>query len=148
MNESMMRFLRRGLLAGVGLVVLSSVLGCQGRGGGPDERFPVYPGMSNGDVQLDVQAFRRGTTLEMTNTSAVSFERVRLWANRTYSRELSGFGIGDTIRVGLAGFRNEYGQRFEAGGFFATSRPDALVSVEIEAEGVMYRVVVVEDTIN
>ncbi|TVQ79517.1 MAG: hypothetical protein EA380_04345 [Phycisphaeraceae bacterium] len=147
MNESIMRVVRRGVMAGLGLVVLSGVLGCQGRGG-IEERHPVYPGVVNGDVLLDVQAFRRGTTLEMTNTSTVSFERARVWANRTYSREISGFRIGETIRVGLAAFRNEYGQRFEAGGFFATARPDALVSVEIEADGVMYRVVVVEDTIN
>lgn len=134
-------------MAGLGLVVLSGVLGCQGRGG-VEEQYPLYPGVVNGDVLLDVQAFRRGRNLEMTNTSTISFEHARVWANRTYSREISDFGIGETIRVGLAGFRNEYGQRFEAGGFFATARPDALVSVEIEADGVMYRVVVVEDTIN
>ena len=110
----------------MGLLVVA-LAGCgRGRAGG---EFPEYPGLVGGDEQLNVQAFRRGTTLEMTNTSTVGFGEARIWANRAYSRGISGMGIGETIRVSLHDFRNEYGQQFEAGGFFATARPDALVSL-------------------
>lgn len=136
-----MRWLRICVLG----LLAASLVGCgSGRSGG---EFAEYPGLGGGDEQLNVQAFRRGTTLELTNTSTVAFGESRLWANRAYSRGIVGIGIGETIRVSLHDFRNEYGQPFEAGGFFATARPDALVSLEIEREGVMHRVMVVEDTI-
>ena len=111
---------------------------------GDDPGYATTPGETE---LLNIQAMRRGTTLEMTNTSTVDFGASRVWANRSYSREIDGFGIGQTLRLGLGEFRNEFGQRFVAGGFFATARPDALVSVEIESEGVLHRVIVVEDTI-
>ena len=43
--------------------------------------------------------------------------------------------IGQTRRFDLREFVNEYGERFRAGGFFATERPDDVVLVQIEHGG-------------
>jgi hypothetical protein len=80
----------------------------------------------------DVQAFREDTRLVMTNTTAEEFRPGLLWVNAYFSREIDGLAIGETLRLDLREFRNEYGEAFRAGGFFATRRPDAVVLVEIQ----------------
>lgn len=135
----------RGWLLVVGVLLVGSA-GCSS----PVERgeYPAYSGAPDEYDLLDIQVMRRGTKLEMTNTTTVSFGPSRVWANREYSEEISGFEVGKTVHLRLGDFRNQFGQRFKEGGFFATELPDALVCVEIESEGVMHRTKVVEDTMN
>ena len=46
----------------------------------------------------------------------------------------------------LRDFVNEFGERFEAGGFFATERPDPLLLVQYESRGRLWSLVVIGHT--
>ncbi|MBX3386693.1 MAG: hypothetical protein KF768_08995 [Phycisphaeraceae bacterium] len=96
---------------------------------------PVYPDELRQEMVLDVQVIRDGTRIRLTNTTAKEFGASRLWVNRWFSREIDGFGVGQTLDLSLAEFRDRYGEPFRAGGFFATRRPDRLAQVQIESDG-------------
>lgn len=93
---------------------------------------------------LDVQVLRSGASLSLTNTSGVSFGASRVWANRWYSTELASLATGETITLDLNDFRDRYGRAFRAGGFFATETSDRLVQMQIEHEGTLYGLVVID----
>lgn len=119
------------------LFVASAMVGCDslGRLAGTSltDPGPVYPTQRGQDGGLNIQVFREETELILTNTTPEDFERGgRLWVNAQYSRPFEAFPIGQTKRLDLRDFVNEYGERFRAGGFFATERPDEVVLVQIE----------------
>ena len=100
------------------------------------EPGPVYPMSTERDRVRDIQVFREETELILTNTTAEDFESGgRLWVNAEYSMPIESLPIGETRRLDLREFVNEYGERFRAGGFFATERPDGVVLVEMEHKG-------------
>ena len=47
----------------------------------------------------------------------------------------------------LAAFRNQFNEKFRAGGFFATERPDSLVRVQIETPESLIGLTVVRDRV-
>lgn len=87
---------------------------------------------------LDIQVFRNVTTLELTNTTARSFEDATIWLNQRYSMPIGGLDIGESLELPLRRFVDEYGDTFRAGGFFATRDPDPVVLAQLESEGVLY----------
>ena len=91
---------------------------------------------------LDIQVFRNGTRLVLTNSTARSFENATLWVNRRFSLPIERFEIGQTLDLPLRSFVDEYGVPFRAGGFFATEPPDPVVLVQLESEGGMYGLIV------
>lgn len=93
-----------------------------------------YPGSLPSAGTLDVQVLRRSQTIEMTNTSSRSFGPSTMWLNADYALPIDGFQVGETLTLHLADFRNEFSERFRAGGFFATRDPTLLVLAEIEWE--------------
>lgn len=115
--------------------------GCAGRGALVEG--PVYPGAAARGPTLDIQVFRRQTEIEFTNTTARAIGASRLWLNRWYSRELSGLGVGETVRLPLREFKDRYGESFRGGGFFATERAEMLALAEIQVEGEVMGMVVV-----
>ena len=112
---------------------------------GPYDR--PYPATIEPAGQLDVQVARDGPVITLTNTTARSFGPSTLWINRRYSRPVPGFGVGQTLTLPLEQFRDEYGDPFRGGGFFATEQPDRIVMAELEtvsdAQTVIYGLVVV-----
>ena len=48
------------------------------------------------------------------------------------------------LRLELSEFKDEYGQEFRAGGFWATRKPERLVLAQLEAEEGMLGLVVVD----
>ena len=120
--------------------------GCAGSAGPivENERYPQHLRQTQ---TLDVQVFREGPKIWMTNTSARSFGPVRMWVNEWYSRVLEdGFAIGQTLEMSLYDFEDVYGDSFRGGGFFATERPEKLVLAQLETEdGLLGLVVVNED---
>jgi hypothetical protein len=121
--------MRRALpivFSGVALVMLA---GCASRG--ELDSGPVYPRASQRLETLDVHAFRQGTDLRLTNTTARSFGPGMLWLNGRYGYAIEGLAIGETLRVPLSEFVDEQGRRFGAGGFFAAEPPELLALVEL-----------------
>jgi len=91
---------------------------------------------------LDIQVFRNGTRLVLTNSTARTFEDATLWVNRRFSMPIERFEIGQTLNPELRGFVDEFGVPFRAGGFFATEPPDPVVLVQLEDGGAMHGLVV------
>lgn len=120
-------------LGGIALVTLA---GCRG-GGGADYARPMPDGLERGEV-LNIQAFRNVTRLELTNTTARSFEGGTIWINQRYSRPIGDLGVGESLDLSLREFVDEHGDTFRAGGFFATRDPLPVVLAEFESEGVLY----------
>lgn len=84
---------------------------------------------------INIQVFRSTKHLELTNTTARAFGPSTLWLNARYSRPIDGLGVGESLRLPLDEFRDEYSDAFRGGGFFATEAPERLVLTQIEAAG-------------
>lgn len=83
---------------------------------------------------LDIQVFRRDTKIELTNTTAQSFGKCKMWLNGRFSRDIDSLAVGQTLVLPLNGFKDEFGYSFRGGGFFASEKPDRLVLAEIQPE--------------
>lgn len=82
---------------------------------------------------LDIQVIRGPETrLTMTNTTARSFGPSTMWINGRFSRPIEGFAAGQTLTLDLYDFRDQYGETFRAGGFFATKAPDKVMHAQLE----------------
>jgi hypothetical protein len=111
---------------------------------GPNAQLagPSYPEIQQGQT-LDIQVVRDVTVVRLTNTTPKSFGPSRLWVNRWYSKPIEKLDVGQTLELSLWDFRDEHGEPFHAGGFFATKRPEPLVQAQLETEGQMLGLVVV-----
>lgn len=118
--------------SGLGLVLVG---GCASTG--ELDSGPLYPSAVQRAETLDIHAFREGTRLRLTNTTARSFGPGMVWLNGRYGFPIDGLEVGQTLRVPLERFVDEQGRRFGAGGFFAAERPEllALVEMTVEMEG-------------
>lgn len=104
----------------------------------PNLAGPVYPETKSQSRMLDIQVVRTQTTIRLTNTTARAFGTSRLWINRWYSREIPALAVGQTIELDQASFRDQYGEAFRAGGFFATREPQRVELVQLEtADGML-----------
>ena len=104
---------------------------------------PVYPASLPHGATLDIQVIRRGTKIDVTNTSAREFPQATLWLNQRYARTIPGLAVGETTTLHLGGFLDEFSQKFRAGGFFATEKPDRLALAELEAGGEIVGLIVI-----
>lgn len=131
-----MRQLNRAMLGAVVWAVagLVSAGGC-GASAKPREPGRAFPVELDQAGTLDIQVVREETEIELTNTSATSFGPCTMWLNRRFSRPIDGLKIGETLRLRLGDFRDEYGDVFRAGGFFATELPERLVQAHLEVPG-------------
>jgi hypothetical protein len=97
-----------------------------------------YPETKAQSQTLDIQVVRTETSITLTNTTARSFGRSTLWVNRWYSHPLEKLDVGETIELPLNTFRDQYGESFRAGGFFATRKPQRVQLVQLEtADGMV-----------
>ncbi len=92
----------------------------------------TYPASVARSSTLDIQVFRRETKIELTNTTARSFGPSILWLNGRFSKEIDGLAVGQTLVLRLKDFKDQYGDSFRGGGFFATERPERLALAEIQ----------------
>ncbi len=122
-----MRRLAAVMAAGAVTLLAGCRTGCRVEAG-----LPMYRDDAVQTSVMDVQVVRDDTHITMTNTTARSIGRARMWVNGWYSREIDGFGVGETLRLNLYDFKDAYGTPFKAGGFFATERPEKLVLAQIE----------------
>ncbi|MAY74493.1 MAG: hypothetical protein CMJ31_07290 [Phycisphaerae bacterium] len=103
-----------------------------------------YPDLVQEET-LNVQVFRLGTNLRLTNTTAHTLPAGTLWLNRWFFREVESVEPGESLHLPLKGFRDRYGESFRAGGFFATRDPDLVVLAQLEANGELHGLIVVEN---
>lgn len=122
----------------------ASAVALEGCASGPDpsRAGPEYPAIEPG-ATLDIQVVRESTVIRLTNTTARSYEDGRLWVNRWYSRPIGRFEVGETLELSLWDFRDQYGEPFQAGGFFSTRKPDKLVIAQLQTGDQLLGLVVV-----
>lgn len=104
---------------------------------------PAYPAELPRTGTLDIQVIRRGTEIQLTNTTARRFGESTLWLNERFGRRIDGLKVGEVLTLPLGGFLDEYSQKFRAGGFFATQDPDRLALAELETASEVVGLVVV-----
>jgi hypothetical protein len=83
---------------------------------------------------LDIQVFKRTTTVEFTNTTNQAFGPSTLWLNQRFSLPIDGLAVGETKSLRLKDFRDEFSEPFRDASFFATEIPDRLVLVQLEPQ--------------
>lgn len=129
-------------LALLALLAAMTLAGCQS---GPSAAAtgPAYPEEKAQTTTLDIQVVRDETRISLTNTTARAFGKSRLWINRWFSRDIEQFDVGQTLEFDLTEFRDQYGESFRAGGFFATKKPERLVLAQLETADTLVGLVVV-----
>lgn len=131
------------------VLVLALLASCASQGSAlRTNAGPTYPRTLENAGALPIQVIRRVTHIDIANTSPRSFGASTVWLNGRFSHPLDALAVGQTLRLDLREFRDEFGEAFRAGGFFATRNPEALVLCELETEGRMYGLIVVGSLID
>ncbi|MEC9373119.1 MAG: hypothetical protein VYC34_04715 [Planctomycetota bacterium] len=121
---------------------------CAAAGCGSKTRVeaPRYNDSAERLATLDIQVRMEDDSqiVAMTNTTAQEFGRSRLWLNGWFSREIEGLEVGESLRLPVRSFRNEFGEPMRAGGFFSTKAPDPLVLAELQTDAGLHRLIVVD----
>lgn len=140
---------RRGMAGVVAAVALAAGVlgGCQQTAKVNYAGARQYPEGRLQTRAVDVQVFRNGTRVELTNTSAETIGGGVMWLNRFYSAEMPELAPGESVTMPLSSFRNEFGERFRAGGFFASRDPDFVVLAQVERGEELVGLVVVQNRI-
>jgi hypothetical protein len=107
---------------------------------------PIYPADIAPTETIDIQVIRRGTRIALTNTTARALGSGTLWINGWYGHTTPSLAVGQSLNLNLRDFTDEYGDRFRAGGFFARERPDKIVLAELQTEGRLLGLVVIDQT--
>lgn len=97
---------------------------------GPDSR--PYPETLRQTAVADIQVRRDGPTLTFTNTTAHDFGPSTMWLNARFAMKLGGLAVGETLELDSREFKDEYGDSFKGGGFFAWHNPERLVLAQLE----------------
>ena len=115
----------------LGVLGLGTLSGCSGQkltfGAGP-----AYPAELRQERVLDIEAYLRPTSLELTNTTATAYPAGRLWLNRRFSAPTPELGVGESLDIPLKRFKDEFGEVWRGGGFFAARTPERLVLTQLE----------------
>lgn len=114
----------------IALILIAATSGCTS-----DPKFTQhrsYPSQLSRLSPSTIQLFRADTRVTLTNTTAKNFGPSTIWLNQWYAHDIDGLGIGQTITLNLNSFKDEYGDAFRGGGFFATQAPDKIVLAELE----------------
>ncbi len=119
---------RLAVIAVLGLALAS---GCHSKPA-PVAYAREFPKDLQQDEVLNIQVFKDAKTIEFTNTTGREFGPCTLWLNARFSRPIDRIAVGETIKVPLADFKDQWQDEFRGGGFFATQRPTRLVLAQIE----------------
>jgi hypothetical protein len=103
----------------------------------------VYPSSLPRSGTVDIQVIRRGTEIQLTNTTARRYGGCTLWLNERYAHPIDGLEVGQVLTLPLGEFLDEYSQKFRAGGFFATEDPERLALAELDTGSEIVGLVVV-----
>lgn len=143
-GHDILRCVRRRAITVAFLAAAAAAAGCASRadptlasGGGVE--YPERPQATT----LNIQVVRDGTVIRLTNTTARAFGPSRLWINRWYSRPIDKFDVGQTLELSLWDFRDQYGEPFEAGGFFAVRKPYRLSQAQLDTGDELLGLIVV-----
>ncbi|MGD9790202.1 MAG: hypothetical protein AB7Q00_01910 [Phycisphaerales bacterium] len=98
----------------------------------PKEQWRRFPDVLAQTTTADIQVVRDSTVISLTNTTASPLAPATLWLNRRFARHIPEFAVGQSLTLELDSFVDENGERFRAGGFFASEAPEKLVQAQLE----------------
>ncbi len=98
----------------------------------PGRATRAYPFDKHEASSIDIQVFRKGPTLEIVNSTPVSYRDVDIWINQRFTRHLDVLYAGATVQLSLWDFWDLRGDRFSAGGFWRTEEPTPLRLIELQ----------------
>lgn len=81
---------------------------------------------------VDIQVFRNDEAIEIYNATAHSYRDFDLWINQRYVAHVAALPAGRKITLSLWNFYDQWGGRFNAGGFWRTYEPTRVRLVEIQ----------------
>jgi hypothetical protein len=81
---------------------------------------------------LPIQVVRDQEFATIVNSTANDFEQTTLWVNQQYTQPIPPMQAGSTIKVNLWNCYDSLGEQFNAGGFWRTDEPTALVIAELQ----------------
>lgn len=115
------------LMAATGLLLV----GCSGKLYDPAWATQPYPKQAHNTTTADMQVFRRDTNIEIVNSTPNSYADFDLWINQRYVKHVDSLPAGKSVTLSLWDFHDEYGDRFNAGGFFRSysATPVRLVQI-------------------
>ena len=127
-----LRGVLRGLLAASTTLMVLGLSACSGRRYEPSLATRPYPVQLDQDRIVDVQMFRDGGNLIVTNASPQSFIDFDVWVNRRYMMHIDRLNAGETRTFWFGDFFDMWGESPVAGGFFRTEAPTPIVLVQIQ----------------
>lgn len=80
----------------------------------------------------DMQVFRNGVHIEIFNATPRHYQDFTLWINQQYGRAVDGLAAGGSVRLNLWTFHDEWGDPFNAGGWWRASDSEPVRLVEIQ----------------
>jgi hypothetical protein len=114
------------------ILAVSVQSGCTRKTYDPAWATQPYPTELHTTTTADMQVFRKGTDLQIVNSTAHSYSEFDLWINQRYVRHVDSLPAGESVTLSLWDFKDEYGDRFYAGGFFRTREAQVVRLVEIQ----------------
>lgn len=110
----------------------AALFGCERKMYDPAWATQSYPANLHATDTTDMQVFRRDTDIEIVNATATSYSDFNLWVNQRYMRHVDSLPAGKSITLSLWDFHDDFGDRFNAGGFFRSYAPTPVRLVQIQ----------------
>lgn len=121
-----------GRVLPVVLCVLFATTGCGHTMYDPDHATAAYPFNLHESNSVDIQVFRKGPTLEIVNSTPVTYRDIDIWINQRFTRHLDVLPAGATLQLSLWDFWDLRGDRFSGGGFWRTEDETPVRLVEFQ----------------
>jgi hypothetical protein len=104
--------------------VAGIICGCASKRFDPAKATKPYPSrLHSPDSIVDMQLFRKGSDIEIINSTATSYRDFDLWINQRYVRHVDALPAGSRITLSLFDFWDVRGESIPAGGPFRTLPP-------------------------
>ncbi len=112
------------------LILLAA--GCERVWYAPAKATRPYPHHLHKANAIDMQVFREGDALQIVNSTPRSYRDFDLWINQRYVRRVDVLLVGDTVQISLWDFYDQWGEAFNAGGFWRTDEPMPVRLVQMQ----------------
>ena len=114
------------------LVLLLVCCGCSRTNFDPELATRSYPFELHTTEVLPIQVFRDGSHIEIVNSTDRGWGPSTIWVNQQFAYEVDHLHSGQRLTLDLFEFRNDLGERFNAGGLFRTRQPTPVRLVELQ----------------
>lgn len=114
------------------LILCLACTGCNSPNFDPAYATRPYPFQLHTTDTVAIQVFRDGAHLEIVNSTDRNWGESTIWINQQFAHDVDGLAPGQRLTFDLFEFRNDIGERFNAGGWFRTRQPTPVRLVELQ----------------